>query len=103
MQTYRGPFLVVIMTISLFFYMYLNPPFTEIPILDLPFPGDISAYLSRFMLSFIFMGLIPFVSALVLGLLSSRYGINLAKEDDSGKMVWGAVHTAYAYSARICF
>ena len=66
MRSYRGPLLIGIITFSLFAYMYLIPPYTE-DLLQLPLSGDLSPYLSRFMLSFVFLGLIPFVSAMSLG------------------------------------
>ena len=88
MRTYRIPFLVVIMTISLFFYMYLNPSFTGDSILRVSLPGDIPAYLSRFMLSFIFMGIIPFVSALVLGFSLRDMGLIWSRGIFREKWFW---------------
>lgn len=67
MRSYRAPVLIVIVGLSLFFYLYFNPSYLGVAIIKFPFPGDIPAYLTRFLLSFVFMGLIPLAALLFLG------------------------------------
>ncbi len=75
------PLIISIASLSMVAYTYLTPPlFEEVPSwfgsgLARLMGGDFGMYLWRFLLSFLFFGVLPFVSALLMGFKPRELGL----------------------------
>lgn len=79
---YRSVLYIIIATLVMIFFTYLTPPFFEKPVFSFlnnmdNLKGDYPVYISRFLLSFILLGLIPVITVILCGQNIDSLGINI--------------------------
>ncbi len=88
MKRYRAVVLIVVTSVCLSGYLYLNPPFLTSPPVAMGMDGDLNVYVWRFSLSFLLIGLVPFASALLLGYQPAALGFRWNKKMFRWKFYW---------------
>ena len=82
LESYFPALFIITATLMMVLFTYLTPPILEKPLF--PFlsvmktlHGDYPLYISRFILSLVLLGIVPFLTAIVSGLSPAELGLNI--------------------------